>query len=75
MNKVIPEELENSYREHAYGVALANAKRLQMGMVSQCDYVKGLLTTISLHALSNLIIFDCDRREKLIGICNTLRHG
>lgn len=75
MNKVYQEELENSYREYANGVALVNAKRLQAGLVSQCDYVKGLLTTMSLHALSNLIIFDCERREKLIEICNTLRHG
>lgn len=75
MNSAYIEELKEKYEDFAFSVGIANAKRLKAGFVSQDAYVKGIMTTITLHALDNLRIFTNEQHQNIIELCNTLRHG
>lgn len=75
MNNAYIEELKSNFESYAVMVGIDNIKRIRVGYISDKDYVKGILSTITLHALSNLVIFDEERLQKLIKICNTVRHG
>lgn len=74
MNKVYIDEIKDNFESFAIDIGINNIKRLEIGFVSQDSYIKGLISTITLHALENLIIFNDEQYENLIGICNTIRH-
>lgn len=69
------DEIVDNFEDFALSAGLSNMARLQAGFVSTDNYVKGIMSTIALHALSNIIIFDKYRKENLISICNKLKHG
>lgn len=75
MNNAYIEELKSNFENYAIMAGIDNIKRIRVGYISDDAYVRGILSTITLHALSNLIIFDKERLQKLIKICNTVRHG
>lgn len=75
MNNVYIDELKTNFENYAVMVGIDNIKRIRVGYVSDKDYVRGILSTISLHALSNVVIFNDEQLQNLIKICNTVRHG
>lgn len=75
MNKAYLDEIQEHFESFVLSSGLANIERIKAGFVSDDSYVKGIIATITLHALSNAIIFDESRLENIIGICNILRHG
>lgn len=75
MSKAYLDEIKEGFEDFALDSGLSNINRLKAGFVSDVNYVKGIISTITLHALSNSIIFNKEQIENLIGICNILRHG
>lgn len=53
-----------------------NVSALQLGFaISDCVYVKTILTSICWHALQNLVLVEEDRKDNLVEIINKIGYG
>lgn len=53
-----------------------NINATELGFaVSECVYVKAILTSICWHALQNLVLIEEDRKDNIVEIINKIGYG
>lgn len=75
MEETYIEIVQEEFKEFVISSLTNNIKRLSFGVISTDDYVKGIMSTVTLHALYNIEIFTVDRLENMKSIINTIKHN
>lgn len=74
-NVILDARLEDTH-ELVVEINNINLKRADLGFVmTDCNYIKTMLATVCLHALENPLIFNTDRKGKIVELINNIGYG